>query len=301
MGGDGNPTWPGRIEEAVQLACLWEATARKVGNVHRFRDFAETTYPDFVVSGLALARACRQAVSAPPVAVGALVLDGVTATRRRVRPNTNLGIALLLAPLVAVPAGVDLRLGIADVLGCLTVEDAALTYAAIRHAVPGGLGTAPAQDVAAAPTVTLLEAMTLAADRDQVARQYATDFADVYEVGVPALLAGFGRFGSVEAAVVHCQLTLLAVYPDSLIRRKCGPAAAADVRDQAAAVVAAGGIGTAAGQTLGVRLDGYLRADGNRRNPGATADLVTACLFAALRDGTLPSDAPFPWPAPDWL
>ena len=33
--------------------------------------------------------------------------------------------------------------------------------------------------------------------------------------------------------------------------------------------------------------DAWLRADGHRRNPGTTADLVTASLFAALRDGMI--------------
>ena len=31
----------------VQLACVWEATARKPGNVHRYRDFDDVTYLDF--------------------------------------------------------------------------------------------------------------------------------------------------------------------------------------------------------------------------------------------------------------
>ena len=34
----------------AQLACIWEATARKPGNVHRFRDFADVGYLDFLVS-----------------------------------------------------------------------------------------------------------------------------------------------------------------------------------------------------------------------------------------------------------
>jgi triphosphoribosyl-dephospho-CoA synthase len=34
-------------------------------------------------------------------------------------------------------------------------------------------------------------------------------------------------------------------------------------------------------------LDAWLRADGNRRNPGTTADLVAGCLSAALREGWL--------------
>ncbi len=37
------------------------------------------------------------------------------------------------------------------------------------------------EDVKAAPSVTLVEAMRLAADRDDVARQYAEDFADVID------------------------------------------------------------------------------------------------------------------------
>ena len=33
---------PLSIGLCAQLACVWEATARKPGNVHRFRDFADT-------------------------------------------------------------------------------------------------------------------------------------------------------------------------------------------------------------------------------------------------------------------
>jgi len=42
-------------------------------------------------------------------------------------------------------------------------------------------------------------------------------------------------------------------------------------------------------------LDAWLRELGNARNPGTTADLVTACLFVALRDGTIkvPLQVPF--------
>ena len=32
------------------------------------------------------------------------------------------------------------------------------------------------------------------------------------------------------------------------------------------------------------RFDRWLRADGHRRNPGTTADLIAACLFVCLRD-----------------
>ena len=44
-----------------------------------------------------------------------------------------------------------------------------------------------AQDVANEPTITLLDAMRLAADRDAVACEYATAFEITFGTGVPAL------------------------------------------------------------------------------------------------------------------
>ena len=38
------------VARAIRTACVWEATARKVGNVHRTADFTGTTYLDFVLS-----------------------------------------------------------------------------------------------------------------------------------------------------------------------------------------------------------------------------------------------------------
>ena len=43
------------------------------------------------------------------------------------------------------------------------------------------------------------------------------------------------------------------------------------------------------------KLDTWLRAKRNERNPGTTADLVTASLFAALREGIIPLPCPYPW------
>src|SRR5205085_6039241 len=117
----------------------------------------------------------------------------------------------------------------------------------------------------------------------------------------PAFLAAFERFGGVEAAIIHSQLRWLAAYPDSLIARKNGPAVAADVQKRAAEVLALGGIATPEGRRAGVELDRHLRSDGNKLNPGTTADLITACLFVALRENKVTPSAPFRWYVPDWL
>ena len=42
------------IGQRATLACVLEATAPKPGNVHRGADFEDLTYPDLVLSGIAI-------------------------------------------------------------------------------------------------------------------------------------------------------------------------------------------------------------------------------------------------------
>ena len=98
-----------------------------------------------------------------------------------VSTNTNLGMILLLTPLAAVPPLIDLANGIEPVLAGTTRDDARLVYQAIRLAAPGGIGRVDEQDVADEPTMTLRDVMALAADRDLVARQYASGFQEVLQ------------------------------------------------------------------------------------------------------------------------
>jgi triphosphoribosyl-dephospho-CoA synthase len=287
------------VAELVQVASIWEVSARKVGNVHPGTDFAGTAFTDFLLSAVAINMAFSDRCER---GVGLAVWRAVEDTIEYVGQNTNLGICLLAAPLAAVNVSTPLtRSSVQSVLNRLTREDADCVYRAIRLANPGGLGDAPEQDVREQPTVTLLEAMKLAADRDMVARQYANGFADVFDFGVPAFLDGFARFGCIEAAIIDSQLRWLAEYPDSLIARKNGPEVAADVQLRAREVLRLGGIATPEGRRAGVELDRHLRSDGNRLNPGTTADLITACLFVALRENRVKPSDPFRWNVPDWL
>ncbi len=62
---------------------------------------------------------------------------------------------------------------------------------------------------------------------------------------------------------------------------------AREASSKASEVLERGWPDTLAGIDAFVQFDEWLRADGNARNPGATADLTTAALFVALRDGTI--------------
>lgn len=277
---------PGR---RAQLACVLEVLAPKPGNVHRSRDLPGLRLLDFVASATAIGEALdRAAVDG----IGRVVERAVEATRRVVATNTNLGMVLLLAPLAAVPDGDDLRAGVRDVLDATTVDDARAVYRAIRLAQPGGMGSVPDQDVAGEPTSTLRDVMAMAADRDLVARQYADGFREIFDEAVPAMEGSLCLGRSVETAIVAAHLTLLAGHPDSLIARKAGIDRARAVSARAAAILDAGWPDRSEAVRMCDEFDGWLRHPDRRLNPGTTADLVTAALYAALRDGTIPIPVP---------
>lgn len=268
----------------AQIACLWEATARKPGNVHPQAAFRDLEYSDFLLSAVS--------TSWNGTTIGERILNAVRTKKRLVRSNTNLGIILLFAPLIhAAETGQPLD----RILANTTVEDTEQTYEAIRLAAPAGLGKVDHQDVAERPTLPLTEAMRLAADRDAIAWQYASNFEEIRGPGLEALCRGASRLGAIEAGILACQLFWLARVPDSLIARKAGREVAESIQQQAEEVVAAGGVGTPEGRRLLRSLDQHLRSQGNTLNPGTSADLVAACLFVALRETRLTVDQRFRW------
>lgn len=273
--------------DLIRWACLAEAAAHKAGNVHPQASFADLDYHDFVVAANAVAPVLAKTT---PDTIGTSILEAVRVTQERLpRPtNPNLGIVLLLAPLCAVPQAISLCDGIETVLSGLTVNDALAVYEAIRLANPGGMGKVDQADVDSEPTITLLEAMRLAADRDLIAAEYVSGFSKILQIGVP-FLANCSDFEiHWHTAIQHLQLELMSHFPDSLILRKCGPDIAAVAQQRAMNVLQAGGLKAHNGKQLWHEFDIWLRADGHRRNPGTTADLIAASLFAAARDGMLP-------------
>jgi triphosphoribosyl-dephospho-CoA synthase len=276
----------------AQLACIWEVFACKPGNVTPLYDFETTTFLDFLVSAAAIAPVIE---SAPDRRVGETILEGIRATRRVTSSNTNLGILLLLAPLAAVSRSESLQSGLPRVLERLDLEDARLVYKAIHLAEAGGLGHANNQDVQSEPTLGLREVMGLAADLDLIAHQYVDNFRDIFHIGIPALSAQLDTGEGLETAIIYCHLRFMASYPDSLIARKCGQKTAEEAQAKARRILEAGWPDDPLGVGLCDFLDDWLRADGNRRNPGTSADLVTASLFVLLREGTIHSPTQYPW------
>jgi triphosphoribosyl-dephospho-CoA synthase len=188
-----------------------------------------------------------------------------------------------------VPADQSLADGIARVVQRLDGNDTRLVYDAIRLAGAGGLQRVENADVFSDPPadLRLADAMQLAADRDRVARQYTNDFADVLGGVAPSIADCASRGWPLSRAIVFTHIGEIARHGDSLIGRKCGPETAAEARRRAQTVLQSGMPGDAAYELAIDGFDAWLRADGHRRNPGTTADLIAAGLFVLLREGKL--------------
>ncbi len=276
---------PDVIAEAYRLACLDELRAPKAGNVHDFSAGHGMTVGDFEVS----AEVTRDWIARPGAGVGARVRGAIAATRKAVDTNTNLGIVLMSAPLARAAereGGGDLRGAVGRVLATLDVADAAEVFQAIMLADPAGLGEASENDVRAPAAVTLLEAMRSAEDRDRIAWNYAHGFADVFEIGVPTFRQALARWNDWRWATAAVHFAMMAAFFDTHIFRQFG-ADAAGPAQQAAAVIhsrltGAGDPSDLMGEILA--LDRRLKELGH--NPGTSADLTVATVFAVRLSGT---------------
>ncbi len=267
-------------QEAFLCACWWDVAVAKPGNVSLHSPGHGMQATLFVAS----AEAATPHLFAPQARVGTRIEAAVAASWAATGCNTNLGIVLLCAPLAAAQAW---QTHIDDVLDGLTLDDSHATYRAIRLANPGGLGQAEQEDVQAAPTLPLRQAMALAATRDSIAAQYANGFADVQAAAQahpappapPA--AGQAASADVSAWVGRIYLHWLASRPDSHIVRKHGPAVAHTV------MCAAQDWGRhAQADAAWHRSADFLAWDQSLKqqaiNPGTSADLTVATLWCAL-------------------
>ena len=271
---------PESVSQAVLDACLAELDALKPGNVHRFAEGHGMSVADFERS----AAAAAPEIGAPGLTVGTRIERAIEATKMAAGQNTNLGMILLAAPLAQAalaPLSGALHSRVASVLEGLSVEDARAAYRAIRTAKPGGLGDAPAHDVAGEPTVTLLEAMRVAATRDRIAWNYSNGFVDIFDLGLKWLEGGRTRWSSVPWVTTYVYLGFLAHIPDTLIERKFGGKLASEVRDEARPIEASLSQCATPDDLAGPlhAFDASLTERG--LNPGTSADLTVATLFAA--------------------
>ena len=276
-----------RIEAAFRWACLTELDAPKPGNVHAFANGQGMTMDEFVRS----ADAAAAPLSAQGARVGLRIHRAVMATLVAVGTNTNLGIILLCAPLATAAErdATNLRNALHQVLQDLDVDDADLAFRSIVRAAPAGLGHSAQHDVFNPATVSLLQAMSEAATRDMVARQYATDFADIFDHGLPLFESVIHRWGDAKWATLATFLGFLSAFPDSHIARKLGAETAHCVQGAALEFARRLQAAERPDQVLPALLTWDAALKEQAINPGTSADLTVTTLFAHRLRTILPS------------
>jgi triphosphoribosyl-dephospho-CoA synthase len=277
-----------RARSAFLRACRLDVEVRKPGNVSAVSPGHGMNAGLFIAS----AQAAAGPLFAAGTRVGERIERAVAASWAAAGCNTNLGIVLLCAPIAAalerpgaLASAAALRGAITEVLTELDLADAHCAFRAIVRANPGGLGSAPEQDVRQLPSEDLRSAMARSAGRDTIALQYANGFAELFEVGLPELAAGWSpmdgaQSDSVDAATVdqvqRVFLGFVAHRADSHIVRKHGDAVAHIVMSAAQGWRSLAHPGA---DPAWADWDESLKA--GAINPGTSADLTVATLFMA--------------------
>jgi triphosphoribosyl-dephospho-CoA synthase len=252
-------------------------------------------------------------VSAPVIAnpiftVGERILQSVHATHQRVACNTNLGVILLIAPIInalfkcyqadkvdciAKSAQnktlnnnyqykfklVDIRHHIQNVMSDLTVDDAKRTAEAIQFAKPAGLGNVATYDVNAPIKATLYTLMEAAENRDMIAYQYTHGYKTIVDEGLKIYIDAFTQFQNKAWATTALYLHLLSNYPDSHIMRKYGQDTANVVLEEAKPYCDEFWQASNPKRQFASLLKWDSALKSRRINPGTTADLTVAILF----------------------
>ncbi|PVX25453.1 MAG: ATP--dephospho-CoA triphosphoribosyl transferase CitG [Candidatus Bathyarchaeum sp.] len=304
------------ISRCLELAILLEVSGYpKPGNVHRTADFSATTFEHYLASAVAVAPSFRVAagqgikvsegtIDASQVGIGNIIKDAVNRMLgSQSGGNTLLGAIIILAP-IAVAAGMipnsfslsKLRKNIKVVVESTTPEDAVDVYDAIALVSPGGLNKSKKFDVTDPDSkkqlldegVTLFDTFKIASSYDSIASEWVNNYPITFDLGYPYLVKQLKQTQNINTATVHAFMKVLAEVPDTFISRKVGQSKAEAISAEAAQVLKEGGLTTALGRNLLLKLDGKLRDPDNNLSPGTTADITEAVLALNNLNGYKP-------------
>lgn len=272
---------PTELISLYKHVCQLDVQSLKPGNVSVFSGGNDLSVDEFLTS----AEASAEPITDPEASLGGRILNAISATQAAVNTNTNLGMVLLMAPLIQAKLEQDnsqsFEQSLAQVLLSTTVQDAIDVYKAIRIAKPGGMGEKNNQDLSEEPTVNLLNTMKIAAEWDLIAAQYSNNYNDIFSFGVPRYHELLARWKDENWATTGVFMSILRKYPDSLIERKYGLLKAREISDMISdlEMVLCQSDMPSGYETQLLEIDRQLKRD--LINPGTTADLTAASIFVA--------------------
>ena len=282
---------PWDIMKSSQIACVLEVSSFKPGNVHRYRDFSDIKYHHFLTSGIAFGDVIYKAAQ-DSKNIGKYIKMAVIQSRRWSPSNANLGIIMLHVPIAMGAGNIDnfdsskLRKEMIRLSKNTTVEDSLNVYDAISIAMPNLNPPKRGPDVKEEDAkkrlieenMTLYHVFKISSEWDNISKEWTEGFKISFE-GYELLKNYYLEERDINWAITKTYIHLLSKYPDTLIARKNNLEISKEVSKIAMEI-----------RNNGYKkediekFDSYLSKDGNRLNPGTTADIVAASLMIFLLD-----------------
>ena len=199
------------LKKQIKFVCDKEMDSLKPGNVHKYSKGHGMNTKDFFKSGLIISRCLTK----NNLNLGQKILSSVNEIQNKIKKNTNLGIILMLSPIVTVvqKEGIitkkKLLTKIKSLIKKQNVKNSIPIFKAISLISPGGLGVSKKYDVNEIPKTKLYKAMEFSKKKDLIARQYCNGFKDIFDTGIPAYKNFYNKWGNVSWALTGVYLTFL--------------------------------------------------------------------------------------------
>ncbi len=282
---------PYDIMKASQIACCLEVSSFKPGNVHRNRDYDDIKYHHFLASGIAFGNVIYEA-SRDNKDIGKYIKLAVIESKKWSPTNANLGIIMLHMPIGMSSGRIEgfneygLKKEIINTTRNTTVNDAINVYEAIEIAMPNI--TPPnegpdaqkndAKNELIEKNLTLYDVFKISSTWDSISKEWAEGFNISFK-GYNLLNEYYEEYNNINLAITKTFLSILSEHPDTLIARKKDINTSKMVSEMAKNILDNG-----FKKEDIMEFDKFLSKEGNKLNPGTTADLVASSLMIFLLD-----------------
>lgn len=291
-----------RIAQYAQFAMILEVCATpKPGNVDREHNYPETHFEHFLASSVSVYPVLKKA-STSSSGIGKYIHDSVVESAKwQGGGNTHFGAFILLIPLVMAGGGLsgringtpgifpELKMRTLELVRDTTVDDAVELYrafadAGVRVNDVDGLDLADPASIDAIRTggTTLYRLMKISSSYDMIAREWTAGYPLTFACA-NSILEKHANL-NINDSVVWTFLEIMAENTDTFIQTKFDEERARAVSERAKQIIQ---LIDSAGFDSAKReieiFDEELLSAGI--NPGSTADIIIAGLFAALVGG----------------
>jgi triphosphoribosyl-dephospho-CoA synthase len=282
---------PYDVMKASQIACCLEVSSFKPGNVHRNREYDDIKYHHFLSSGIAFGNIIYEA-SQDNKDIGKYIKLAVIESKKWSPTNANLGIIMLHIPIGMSSGKIDefnenvLKKEIIFTTKNTTVNDAINVYEAIEIAMPNinppkegpDAQKNDAKQELIEKNLTLYDVFKISSTWDSISKEWAEGFNISFK-GYKLLNEYYEEYNNINLATTKTFLSILSEHPDTLIARKKDLDTSKMVSEMAKDILDNG-----FKKEDIEEFDKFLSKEGNKLNPGTTADLVASSLMIFLLD-----------------